>query len=75
MYHEQLKKKMQISRGDWYYYKVFKLWTEGSVSHKFPLLVFVLQILNLALEFIWLFQNVGSYSAEPRDRPLSFYNC
>ena len=23
--HEQLKKKMQISRGDWYYYKVFKL--------------------------------------------------
>ena len=58
---------MQLSRGDWYYYKVFKLWTEGSVSHKFPLLVFVLQILN--------FQNVGSYSAEPRDRPLSFYNC
>ena len=23
--HKQLKKKMQISRGDWYYYKVFKL--------------------------------------------------
>ena len=23
--HEQLKKKMQISRGDWYYYNVFKL--------------------------------------------------